>query len=75
MADRLPADHGGSYRWQGNVLHIRRVGASGHLAVTEDTVEIQIPRARSRAPPPRPLETGGLIDSPLGAADALTSDR
>jgi len=42
MAGRLQADYGGSYRWQGNALHFQRVGASGHLAVSEDTVEIQI---------------------------------
>jgi putative polyhydroxyalkanoate system protein len=40
MAERLRTDLGGSYTWDGDTLRFRRAGASGHVAVTPDDIEI-----------------------------------
>src|SRR5215470_9737789 len=42
MAERLREDFGGSYAWDGDTLRFRRMGASGHVAVTPERVEIRV---------------------------------
>src|SRR5262245_12710815 len=42
MARRLKDEHGGSFEWQGDVLHFRRTGASGSVAVTKGDFEVSV---------------------------------
>jgi len=42
MAERLRADFGGSYAWDGDTLRFKRIGASGLVAVTAERVEIHV---------------------------------
>jgi putative polyhydroxyalkanoate system protein len=42
MARRLKDDFGGSFKWQGDVLHFERTGASGSVAVTGEGVEVRV---------------------------------
>jgi putative polyhydroxyalkanoate system protein len=42
IAERLRGEYGGSYAWEGDTLHFRRMGASGQVAVTSDAVEIRV---------------------------------
>lgn len=42
MAERLQAQYGGSYTWDGDELSFRRTGASGSVAVTKNDVEIRL---------------------------------
>jgi putative polyhydroxyalkanoate system protein len=42
MAERLRADFGGSYAWDGDTLRFRRTGASGHVTVRPDDIEIRV---------------------------------
>jgi putative polyhydroxyalkanoate system protein len=42
MARRLQKDYGGSFGWQGDVLHFERTGASGSVAVTRKGFEVHV---------------------------------
>ena len=42
MAKRLRDDFGGSYAWEGDTLSFKRTGASGHVAVGKDDLEIRV---------------------------------
>lgn len=42
MARRLKNDFGGSFEWQGDVLHFERTGASGSVAVSKEDFEIRV---------------------------------
>jgi len=42
IAGRLREDYGGSFGWKGNVLHFKRRGASGSIAVTKDDLKVQV---------------------------------
>src|SRR5262245_41956052 len=41
-AERLREEHGGTFQWDGNTLRFQRPGASGHVAVTDDDVEVRV---------------------------------
>jgi len=42
IARRLKDDYGGSFAWQGDVLHFERTGASGSVAVTKDDFRVRV---------------------------------
>jgi len=42
LARRLQKDFGGTWTWKGNDLHFERPGASGHVAVTRDSVQVEV---------------------------------
>jgi putative polyhydroxyalkanoate system protein len=42
IARRLKGDYGGSFGWKGNVLHFKRTGASGSVAVTKDDLQVHV---------------------------------
>jgi putative polyhydroxyalkanoate system protein len=42
MADRLRADFGGSYAWEGDTLRFQRTGASAQVVVTAKDIEIRV---------------------------------
>ncbi len=42
IARRLKDDYGGSFGWQGDVLHFERPGASGSVAVTKDDFRVHV---------------------------------
>ena len=42
VARRLKDDYGGSFGWQGDVLHFQRTGASGSVAVTREDFEVHV---------------------------------
>src|SRR5262245_7428096 len=42
IARKLKSDFGGSYEWHGDVLRFKRTGASGSLAVSDDSVHVQV---------------------------------
>jgi putative polyhydroxyalkanoate system protein len=42
IAGQLRAQYGGSYAWHGDTLRFQRTGASGHVAVTPDDVEVRV---------------------------------
>jgi putative polyhydroxyalkanoate system protein len=41
-AERLRAEHGGAFQWDGDTLRFRRTGATGRVAVTNDDVEVRV---------------------------------
>jgi putative polyhydroxyalkanoate system protein len=42
IAQRLRDDFGGSYTWDGDRLRFRRTGASAHVTVTAEDVDIRV---------------------------------
>jgi putative polyhydroxyalkanoate system protein len=42
MARRLRDEYGGSYSWKGDRLIFQRTGASGHVVVTREDLEIRV---------------------------------
>ncbi len=42
IARKLKSDFGGSYEWHGDVLRFKRTGASGSLAVSDDSVRVHV---------------------------------
>jgi putative polyhydroxyalkanoate system protein len=42
IARRLKDDFGGSFEWQGDVLHFERTGASASVAVTRKGFEVHV---------------------------------
>src|SRR5262245_7771718 len=42
IARRLKDDFGGSFEWQGNILHFERTGASGSVVVSKEGFEVQV---------------------------------
>ena len=42
MASRLQRRHGGTFGWTGNRLSFSRRGASGHVAIADDSVEVLV---------------------------------
>ena len=42
IAQKLQKDLDASYHWEGSTLKFNRSGASGHIAVSDDQVEVEV---------------------------------
>ena len=74
-AERLREEHGGAFQWNGDTLRFQRTGASGHVAVTNDRVEVHVDLGLLLLPLRARIarEIDAFFDEQLGAA--VTPDR
>ena len=68
-AERLREEHGGTFQWDGNTLRFQRPGASGHVALTDDDVEVRVDLGLLLVPLRARIarEIDAFLDEQLGA--------
>jgi putative polyhydroxyalkanoate system protein len=76
IARKLKNDFGGSYEWHGDVLRFKRTGASGSLAVRDDSVRVHVDLGLLLRPLRSRIEREitSFLDEHMGERERKTGD-